>query len=1060
MLLLALCYGMGADAKIVNETDHFFCGFDTQSEFEQWTLVDLNGEFNKKNVYRWDEETRSAFYSSGATNDGDDWLISPAIHLSKGKSFVLKANMFCDWSCKLTFALGKTNTAEGMVDVIAEEKEYDGNYYLCLKLPENMEEGDYYIGIRNRTVAWSGLLYLNSVEVAEDNGGALNIQVKRKGKDEWLEGASVSLSGDTYEDKTWQTNAEGAAAFNDLTPGKYFLSIAKEGFEPYALADIEVEARKEETLVAELVLKPVSAVKGVVVDEASRPVSGALVKLTGKKAFELQTAGDGSFLFPEVPVNGEYKLAVSKELKLTYKKMVAVGKEELNLGTLVLKDLLASPVKVYAENVEKGVFLSWIVPVAEKDFALDNGSVEGTFQMNSKDYVYLGNTFREPMSVNAISWALDNNYPTVDVYVFPLNRDGSFSTEPAFSRLDVPSRAYDWDTGGGWSELILDTPVVAPYGCVVAIGHSGSLTVLSDYRKLEGSVVCVDKNFENSGWFHSTTGNFFIRAEGVKLTSDLKEAHANNIRMASYSRKLARKADEGFAERNFTFSVWRYKDRNDPSGWEEIATDLKKQDYLDPTINSKEKGFYGYAIRAIYQDGRKSDYGYSAPIDHNMYTKVDVNVFTNTAVRHGNGAIVSLQNLDNGELVYRAETVHESVSFDKVLKGKYKMTVTKDGFADSFTEVALEDKDRHSFSVELLLTPLMPYHLYVGNPDSQSDCILSWNNEDALTEDFEEMNDFETDPQNAKGWTFFDADKAQTYGVALCKDTPYPNMHAPMAFMVFNPFKTTPDLSEYIRPRSGEKVLVSVSPETGARSDDYLFSPQLAFDSDFTFSFYAAAGFYGFLGNEEFMVGYTTAEPSPENVVWLTEKPQQVGGIWTPFSYILPKEARHAVIRGVSMQKLFFMLDDIKIGIAEPEIFEMALFNVMLDGEEFGTTYAKNINLGKLDPGKHIAKIQAVYTMADISRKYSDFAEIQFLVKESTGVSAVSQDKLFAYDEDAGKIVPGHHVDMISLYDMAGKKCGEARSGGFIPTKPYGKGVYVVRVVSGGAVTSHKVVLR
>ena len=155
MLMMLLSGGLRANAKVINETNHFFCGFDEQSEFDQWTTVDLNGEFNQKNVYRWDEDSRSAYYSSGATNDGDDWLISPAVHLSGGKSFVFKVNMFCDWSCKLTFAMGRTNTADGMVDILCEEQEYDGDYYICLRLPDNIKEGDYYFGVRNRTLAWS-----------------------------------------------------------------------------------------------------------------------------------------------------------------------------------------------------------------------------------------------------------------------------------------------------------------------------------------------------------------------------------------------------------------------------------------------------------------------------------------------------------------------------------------------------------------------------------------------------------------------------------------------------------------------------------------------------------------------------------------------------------------------------------------------------------------------------------------------------------------------------------------------------------------------------------------
>lgn len=1063
MLLMLVSVGIEADAKIINETDHFFCGFDEQSEFDKWTTVDLNGEFNQKNVYRWDEESRCAYYSSGATNDGDDWLISPAVHLSAGKSFVLKVNMFCDWSCKLTFAMGKANTAEGMTDILCEEKEYDGDYYLCFKLPDNLAEGDYFFGIRNRTVAWSGLLYLNSVEVTEDNGGSLKVKVKRQNKDELVEGASVSLTGSTYETKTWQTNAEGSVEFNYLTPGGYTLSVAKEEYETINVTDINVEAMKADTLVVELPSEPVSVVKGVVVNERSQAVANASVRLSGKKNFECETAEDGSFSFPEVAMNTDYKLEVSKELKQTYKKMISIKDEaEFNLDTLVLKDMLASPAKVYAENVEKGVFLSWIIPVKEKDYALDNGIPGGTFQMNSKDYVYLGNTFKEPMSVNSITWALDESFPTVDVYIFPLNKDGSFSTTPVFSKFDVPSKSYDWDTGEGWTELLLDTPVVVPYGCVVAVGHDQSLTVLSDYSKLDGSVVCVDKDFSESGWFHSVVGNFFIRAAGVELTSDLNngEALARAYRTASYaSLKKVKKQEANTTDNDFTFSIWRFKDQNDPSSWETVTTGLKSLDYVDQSIINKEKGFYGYAVQAQYQDGRKSDYGYSDLIDHNMHTNVCVNVSTNTAVRLGNGALVTLTNLDKDGLVYKAVTSEEKAIFNNVLKGKYRISVSKDGFEKSAADEVMDDKDDYSFNMELQLDALKPYNPAVGEVDSQTPCILTWNNGDVIKEDFEEMNDFEVNPQNAAGWTFFDGDSATTYGVTLCKETPYPNMYSPMAFMVFNPYKTTPDLSEYVRPRSGEKVLVSVSPETGVRSNDYMFSPLLSFDSPFNLSFYASAGFYGYLGNEEFMVGYTTSDPLPENVTYLTATPEQVGGIWTPFSYTLPAEAKHAVIRGVSNQKLFFMLDDISIGISEPEIFNMASFNVMLDGEEVGSTFERSMDLGKLDPGRHIAKIQTVYTLADFSKKYSDFAEIQFTVSEPTAIQSVNQEKLYAYNQANGAITFGNVVDAASLYDMEGRLCETASKGKDILTNGL-KGVYVLKIVIGGKTKNCKIVVQ
>lgn len=1063
ILLLALCTGVSVNAKTVNEQDHFFCGFDESSEFEQWTTIDLNGaDPNDQNVYRWDEKAKLVFFSAGTYFDGDDWLFSPAIHLSQGKAIVLKINMVCNQNCKLTFAVGKANTVEGMTEIIAEEKDYDGDLYLCLKLPDNLEGGDYYVGIHSTTLAWKGILYLKSVEVCEDNGGSINVQVKNRESGGSLDGALTHLTGATYEEKIWATDAEGKVNFNDLTPGNYTLYLEKDEFESQT-KEIEVKAKQTESIDVALEPKPVTTVKGTVVDEALKPMAGALVKLAGKKNFEVQTGEDGSFLIEKVPANNSYRFSVSKDRKLAYKTTLEIGKEsEMNLDTVILEDVPATPVKVYGENVEKGVFLSWMVPVNEKEFALDNDKPLGAFRFNSDNYTYMGNTYREPMSIKSISWLLGSEYPTIDVYVFPFNKDGSISTKPLLSKYDVPTNTYNYAAKEGWSELTLDTTVTAAYGCIVAIGHSGPLEVYTDYQEPSGSVVCIDKNFENSGWFYPSTGNFFIRAKGFELTSDLGKP-SENIRVVSYAKKQARKTPTKISDSDFSFTIWRYqdKDKDDRLCWDEVAHGVKTLDYIDASIENKDKGFYQYAIQAVYPNEKKTEYGYSNLIDHNMHTKVEVYVTANTAVHHENGAIVTLMNNDVNMLEYKAEINNGIAIFDKVLKGNYTVIVKKEGFEDALTDVALDDKDNYSVSLQLLLNPLQPYNLQVGDPDDKTDCILSWNNEDALVEDFEEMNDFEVNPQNSKGWTFFDGDKAKTFGVTLCQDTPYPNMHSPMAFMVFNPFKTNPNLSEYVRPRSGEKVLISVSPETGVRSDDYLFSPELQYESDFKLDFYAAAGFYGSLGNEEFMVGYTVSDPTPENVIWLTEKPEQVGGMWTPFSYTLPKEARHAVIRGVSQERFFFMLDDIKIGITEPEVFNMAMFNVTLDGEELGTTYDRNFNLGKLETGRHIAKVQAAYTMADVSKGYSNYAEIKFTVKKSSGISSVEQDsKPFEYSEELGEITPGSQVDAIVLYDLQGNKCGQANRGQRISTKQYSKGIYILTVLSEGDTSSYKILLK
>ena len=116
------------------------------------------------------------------------------------------------------------------------------------------------------------------------------------------------------------------------------------------------------------------------------------------------------------------------------------------------------------------------------------------------------------------------------------------------------------------------------------------------------------------------------------------------------------------------------------------------------------------------------------------------------------------------------------------------------------------------------------------------------------------------------------------------------------------------------------------------------------------------------------------------------------------------------------------------------------------------------MDLGKLDPGRHIAKIQAVYTMADLSKKYSDFTELQFTVKESTDIHSVNQEKLYTYNKTKEEIIFGDCVDAAALYDLEGRICKVAAKGQNILTGGY-KGVYILQMVSSGKTKNCKIVL-
>ena len=85
-----------------------------------------------------------------------------------------------------------------------------------------------------------------------------------------------------------------------------------------------------------------------------------------------------------------------------------------------------------------------------------------------------------------------------------------------------------------------------------------------------------------------------------------------------------------------------------------------------------------------------------------------------------------------------------------------------------------------------------------------------------------------------------------------------------MAFIVFNPSKTSPSTADWpdIKPFSGQKMLIDFTVDGG--NNDYLISPELNFDEDFQVSF-RARSYTESYGKERFRVGYSTTGTRPSD---------------------------------------------------------------------------------------------------------------------------------------------------------------------------------------------------
>ncbi|MDU1890651.1 MAG: choice-of-anchor J domain-containing protein [Dysgonomonas sp.] len=207
----------------------------------------------------------------------------------------------------------------------------------------------------------------------------------------------------------------------------------------------------------------------------------------------------------------------------------------------------------------------------------------------------------------------------------------------------------------------------------------------------------------------------------------------------------------------------------------------------------------------------------------------------------------------------------------------------------------------------------VPLNLTAVN-DGDHNVKLKWNKNFVLSEDlyddFESYTPFTINPSGSSNWYYIDGDGLQTYSIA---NIDFPNSESPMAFMIFDPDKTTPPISSpnpilNAQAHSGTKSLVCFSSPYG-KVNDWFVSPELNFEGEFRFSFWAKSGS---IYLDSFRVMYSTSHEG--DFVQLSDNIIEAPASWTRYEYIVPAGTRYVAINCVSDSKYIFMIDDVFIG--------------------------------------------------------------------------------------------------------------------------------------------------
>lgn len=1037
----------------------YFCGFNTNEEFEKWTKIRLDESENRD--WRWNTERKCAMITSDATvsSSADSWLISPKINLSSGKEYTVKIKYGAEWANELmSMTIGKTNTPEGQTTIIKEWK--DGELSNCTKyisydIPDNIETGEYYIGFHNYSPAWSSYVYIYSFEICEKDNNTLTVNVTNSDSEK-VDGAAITLSNETYEEFTINTNSEGTATFEYLSSGNYNLKVEKDGHETLTQS-ISIVKDNENTENINLRKYFRANVTGRVINENGEGVKDAYISVVGEVSYSTRSNDDGYFTIENVREYTEpYKITITKDLKKKYESTFNMTDSPVDLSDITLLTNVTNPCNIQTLETPNGLLISWSMRLQENEFRNDNDDiVYGIYQVNDAPKGACANKYNIPVTITSVKWVTSRYYgkEQINLRIYSLDKYGNITNNLLFSKDNINTVHFTDDETYQWNEYVLENEVEAPYGCLVAICGENIALMTSEGVGKYPSYISYD--YENEGFIDEIKENsFLIRIKGYTMG---EPQMAYNPRVKANEMKKA--------PGTMQYRLWRLTEDDMEWGedyiedWTVLQTNSSNMIYLDKNFFSLDPGNYYYALQAVFDDGKESEIIYTPAVECKMITNLDVYVETNTSIDLSENALVRITNKNNNQVI--EQTVEKGkATFSNIQKGNYKIDIIQEGFKEENFEMELLSDTKESVTKLIELIPTAPQNAKVTIKDNN--VTLSWNEEGyCIFDDFENMKDFEINPEGDNKWSYIDNDGSETYGLKICEDSPFENMYEKMAFIAFNSANTTPDHLTYIKPHSGNKVLLSIANSDQKQNDDYIFSPELNFENDFTFSFYAMAAYFASLGNELFKVGYTeNNEISLDNIVWITEQPQEATEQWQKFSYKVPSSAKHVFINYMSQDKIGLAIDDIYIGY-EPVITDaVAKYEVYLDEVSVGKVNKPLFEFNNLKENIYLAKVQTIYGLKNDQELYSSFTEIVIDMTASGISEEVENSNCYYYDSNNNTLYFKEIANKVSLYNMNGIELITAKDVTSIDLGNISSGVYIIKMENNNEVITEKMIIK
>jgi hypothetical protein len=439
------------------------------------------------------------------------------------------------------------------------------------------------------------------------------------------------------------------------------------------------------------------------------------------------------------------------------------------------------------------------------------------------------------------------------------------------------------------------------------------------------------------------------------------------------------------------YKVWRLRpgEESNEDNWTLLTpTNIIDTTFIDTQWSYLPNGLYIWAVKSVKPDNSLTNAAFTNALQDYSQTGTLTGTVMTTEMIPIHGARIS-------SLIFETYT-DES--------GNYSMTLPADTLDIVCSAAGYDIGVTNHFSIPLNQATNMNFALGPATVYNDS---------------FENYEDFSIDFPT---WINIDLDGSGTLDLGLG----YPNATNPKAFMIYNPYATTPTSFDWLPPHSGNKLAVCWANyyffSVPIVNNDWLITPLLgSIGQGASFHFWARSMDWQVF--ERFRVLISGGETNPEDFVLLSTDPYILTNMpWVQYEYTIPQTYYGKAVR-IAINCVTFAGDALSV-----------------DDFEFSPGIAINND----DPQAPVV-VTALY--GNYPNPFQNETHIGY------SISKAGMVKLAVYNIrgqkvrilESGKLSPGSHTVTWDGSDDAGKQCAS--------------GVYFCRMETGKCVQTRKLIM-